>query len=108
MIVIFGILIGILVIAVLFVILGLLYLIHETLIDYNPNYAYYATKGKIVKVTYGNSSVRFHYKKNTVFGLPFLWFLEKDAYSYEEAKREMDRQLGEVNDKRVIKRQTLR
>lgn len=94
--------------ALVFVIGGVLYLLHEVLLENNPNYEYWATKGKIIKVTYGNSSVTFFYMKSTVFGLPFSWSVEKKSDSYDVVKKEMLRQLNGISDKRVLKRQTLK
>lgn len=108
MIVIFALLVVLLVAIIVTMIGALLYLIHCTIIDVSPNYEYHATKGRIEKVTYGDSSVKFLCKKNIVFGIPFFWSLEREAYSYNEAKEYMDRQLQRISDKRVIKKQILK
>ena len=93
---------------VVYAIGGILHLVHCVILKNNANYEYWATKGKIEKVTYADSSVVFFYKKNTVFGLPFFWKTVKKAYNYDRVKEEMFRQLSAISDKRVIKKQTLK
>lgn len=108
MIVLVAIMVSLLGAALLFAFGSIIYLLHLVLVDELPNYSYWVTRWKIVKVTYGDGSIKFMYKRSKLFGLPYSWTIEDAGDSYQSIKEKMGKEINRLDSKRVVKEQILK
>ena len=91
---------------VLFIVGIILLLVHELLTE-NANYLYWCSRVRILKITYGNGTIRFMAEKNEVWGLPFFWESICEYSTFDSAYDEVSNYLKTIADARIIKKQVI-
>lgn len=90
----------------LFIVGGVLFLVHELLTG-NANYLYWCSRVRVQKITYGSGIVRFIAEKNKVWGFPFFWESICDCPTFDRAYEEASRYLKIIANARIVKKQII-